>query len=302
MAKEGKFNPVPQEASVDEKQTLKDLIMQNIGDSLGGFAEGYRENRNNGFTPDNLVNRKMSDGSNKTFLNRAGEALGTLNRLATNPLVQGGLAGLAYGIDKGDALYGLGKGVEWAGNKAKSNMYAKELGQQPTVLGNIDSKDFTAMTNGGYRKAKLIQDNYIKEKKRLDDLHKNNQISNEKYEEGMKALNNKLTDAISLTEPLDVQDSNQTRMTNVAEGNLKERVRHNEVVEDQGQQRINQGIQKKEQAELEKQEKANNILQYVNMSDEDKVLALPMLINRYGTGVAKEIEAMLNIKKVPAGL
>lgn len=302
LAKKGQFNPVPQEASVDEKQTLKDLIMQNIGDSLGGFAEGYKENRNNGFTPDNLVNRKMANGSDKTFLNRAGEALGTLNRLATNPLVQGGLAGLAYGIDKGDALYGLNKGVEWAGNKAKSNMYAKELGQQPTVLGNIDSKDFTAMTNGGYRKAKLIQDNYIKEKKRLDDLHKNNQISNEQYEEGMKALNNKLTDAISLTEPLDVQDSNQTRMTNVAEGNLEEKVRHDKVVEGQGQQRINQGIQKKEQAELEKQEKANNILQYVNMSDEDKALALPILIKRYGTGVAKEIEAMLNIKKVPAGL
>ena len=302
LAKAGRFNPVPQEASVDEKKTLKDLIMQNIGDSLGGFAEGYRENRNNGFTPDNLVNRKMANGSDKTILNRAGEALGTLNRLATNPLVQGGLAGLAYGIDKGDALYGLGKGVEWAGNKAKSNMYAKELGQQPTIFGNVDANDYKALTTNAYRQQKLSQDGYTKLKKQAEDNLQKGIWTTKTYNEYMDTLDKYYVNSQIATINAEGKDSNQTRMTNVAEGNLEERVRHNKVAEGQGQQRINQGIQKKEQAELEKQEKANNILQYVNMSDEDKVLALPMLINRYGTGVAKEIEAMLNIKKVPAGL
>lgn len=214
LAKKGQFNPVPQQASVDEKETFKDLLMKELGGALGGFAEGYRENRNNGFNPDNLVNRKMADGSDKTILNRAGEALGTLNRLATNPLVQGGLAGLAYGIDKGDALYGLGKGVEWAGNKAKSNMYAKELGQRPTILGNISADDYKAMTTSAYRQLKLIQDNYMKEKKMINDLHKNGQISDAEYIKRNKSVDEAYNGAIKLTQPLDVQDSNQTRDTN----------------------------------------------------------------------------------------
>ena len=303
LAKKGQFNPVPQEASVDEKQTLKDLIMQNIGDSLGGFAEGYRENRNNGFTPDNLVNRKMADGSDKTILNRAGEALGTLNRLATNPLVQGGLAGIAYGIDKGDALYGLGKGVEWAGNKAKSNMYAKELGQQPTVLGNITADDYKAMTTNAYRQLKLIQDNYMKEKKMINDLHKNNQISDAEYIKRNKSADEAYNGAIKLTQPLDVQESNQTRMVGLAQDRLDETIRHDKAVEGLTDKKIQQSLIIKQQKEEQEREKAVNLIKYMNMSDTDKAIALPEMVKAYGEGIVKTIDSLQNVyKKTPAGL
>ena len=303
LAKKGQFNPVPQEASVDEKKTLKDLIMQNIGDSLGGFAEGYRENRNNGFNPDNLVDRKMADGSDKTILNRAGEALGTANRLLTNPLLQGGLAGLAYGIDKGDALYGLGKGVEWAGNKAKSNMYAKELGQQPTVLGNITADDYKAVTTSAYRQLKLIQDSYIKEKKRYDDLLKNGQITPQEYKENIYELNGKLSGAVSLITPSDVQESNQTRIANVAEGNLEERIKHDRITEGLTNKKIQQSLIIKQQKEEQEREKAVNLIKYMNMSDIDKEIALPQMIKKYGEGIVKTIDSLQNVyKKTPAGL
>lgn len=211
LAKAGQFNPVPQQASVDEKETFKDLLMKELGGALGDFSEGFKENRSTSFAPENIMADKMADGRDKNFLNRAGEALGTLNRLATNPLVQGGLAGLAYGIDEGDALYGLGKGVEWAGNKAKSNMYAKALGQQPTVFGNIDSKDYGAMAYGDYRRGKLTQDGYLKAKKLLDDQHKNNQISDEEYDINLNALNSKYIEDTQLA-GVDIhsQASNQT--------------------------------------------------------------------------------------------
>lgn len=298
LAKAGKFNPVPQEASVDEKKTLKDLIMQNIGDSLGGFAEGYRENRNNGFNPDNLVNRKMADGSDKTFLNRAGEAVGTLNRLATNPLLQGGLAGLAYGIDKGDALYGLGKGVEWAGNKAKSNMYADKMGLRPGVFDNYTSKDYEAVAGADIKRKKYIQTEFFKAIKEIDDLQKNNQISKEEYDKrrakiestfAKYALDSALSDM-----PFSIQESNQTRMTNVAEGNLGERVRHNKVAEGQGQQRINQGIQEKADKEAEARQMNNDVVFYATkVSEEHKPAMLQKLKDKYPNKFPKILE-MIN--------
>ena len=307
LARKGQFNPVPQEASVNEKKTLKDLIMQNIGDSLGGFAEGYRENRNNGFNPDNLVNRKMADGSDKTILNRAGEALGTLNRLATNPLLQGGLAGLAYGIDKGDALYGLGKGVEWAGNKAKSNMYADKMGLRPGVFDNYTSKDYEAVAGADIKRKKYIQTEYFKAIKEIDDLQKNNQISKEEYDKrrakiestfAKYALDSALSDM-----PFSIQDSNQTRMVGLAQDRLDETIRHNKTTEGLTDKKIQQSLIIKQQKEEQEREKAVNLIKYMNLSDADKAIALPEMVKAYGEGIVKTIDSLQNVyKKTPAGL
>ena len=294
LAKAGQFNPVPQQASVDEKETFKDLLMKELGGALGDFSEGFKENSTTSFAPGNIMAEKMKDGRDKTFLNRAGEAFGTANRLLANPLLQGGLAGLAYGIDKGDALYGLGKGVEWAGNKAKSNMYAKELGQRPTILGNISADDYKAMTTNAYRHQKLIQDNYVKEKKRLDDLLKNNQITPQKYKEGMDALNSKLSGAISLTQPLDVQESNQTRMVGLAQDRLDETIRHDKVIEGQGQQRINQGIQAKADKEAEARQMNDDVVFYVkDVPEEHKSAMLQKLKDKYPDKFGKILD-MIN--------
>lgn len=282
LAKKGQFNPVPQQASVDEKETFKDLLMKELGGALGDFSEGFKENSTTSFAPGNIMAEKMKDGRDKTFLNRAGEAFGTANRLLANPLLQGGLAGLAYGIDKGDALYGLGKGVEWAGNKAKSNMYAKELGQRPTILGNISADDYKAITTNAYRKQKLSQDGYTKLKKQAEDNLRSGAWSTKTYNDYIAELDRYYVNSQVATIGAEGQDSNQTRMANVAEGNLEERVRHNKVAEGQGQQRINLGIQTKADKEAEARQMNDDVVYYVkDVPEEHKPAMLLKLKDNY---------------------
>lgn len=148
--------------------------IQNTGNGINAFLKGFNDNYNTGFAEGDIakqLNGNFSDDGttlksgvqDKSPMVRLGEAFGTTSRLLKNPLVQGGIAALAYGAASGDPLYGLGRGVQWAGNRYNSNMYADRMKQEgyhfnPGIFGNIDEKDYNAITGADYKRyANLIR-------------------------------------------------------------------------------------------------------------------------------------------------
>lgn len=134
--------------TTDAKEQEKESIVKDI---MNQVASGYADNRENAIAFDNFKR-----DPNKTFANRAGEAFGTLARLASNPYVQGAIAGGVYGAGKGDALYGLGKGWEWAQNKSKADNYYK------AITGRDDAPIFNSYDLGDY-KAHVANENAQRE-------------------------------------------------------------------------------------------------------------------------------------------
>lgn len=127
-----------------ESQGLKDKILSAVGDLKGG----YNENVNN--MPE------LNPSESKMY--KIGEALGTASRVAQNPILQGIIAGGAYGAGKGNALYGLEKGVEWAQNKQNTNNYRDALAKEgiyvnPGIFGNMSSTDYSNYARTPLRQA-----------------------------------------------------------------------------------------------------------------------------------------------------
>lgn len=143
-AKAGSFNVPTQNAEATLKQGILDKFLSGIGD----LASGFQENRNNGFKAENL----QRDDS-KSKMNRIGEALGTTARIAQNPLVQGLVAGGLSTALTGNPLFGLGKGYEFANNRAMSNLRAQALrdyginAPDAGMFGNYSSNDFNTIGN-----------------------------------------------------------------------------------------------------------------------------------------------------------
>lgn len=164
------FNP----QEVEPQQMLNDTLAK-YQDQLRG--QGYNEDvvnavaegKNSGykdidewikanpeaFEQQGVLTGGASKTQPKSGWQRFGEALGTAQRLASNPILQGLVAGAAYGKSKNDMLYGLGKGVEWAQNKAKSNFYSDQLGQPRAVFGSFDDKDYNTRINADFKNATL---------------------------------------------------------------------------------------------------------------------------------------------------
>ena len=171
----------------------------NVPNGLKDFYAGYQDNSKHGFTEGDLFKQiagvqpskteegVMTGGAEdikKSMMTRLGELAGTGQRVMANPLTQGVLAGTAYAIDEGDALYGLGKGVEWAKNKARSNYYGKKLDPNytPKVFDNYDADDYKAQTLADYRqvsanKNNMSMDDYYRLRRDMGDL------SEEQYQE-----------------------------------------------------------------------------------------------------------------------
>jgi hypothetical protein len=151
-AKAGNFNVPTQsgDVSANVKQGLLDKFINGMTD----LSKGYQENRNNAFKPENL----QRDDS-KSKMNRVGEVLGTLGRVAQNPAVQGLVAGGLSAALTGNPLYGLGKGYEFANNRAMSNARREALKQYGINLpeigtfGNYSDKDVNALTTPYYKEA-----------------------------------------------------------------------------------------------------------------------------------------------------
>ena len=144
---ENSNNIVDNLSSNEAKDALKGNLMQNVKSGLNNFISGYKDNAEHGFLEGDLANGiKQNNGLGY----RIGEVLGTGSRLMQNPYLQGAIAGIAYGKDKGDALYGLGKGWEWAQNRAKNNAYVDALRKAGlnipnSVLGGIGATDAAAL-------------------------------------------------------------------------------------------------------------------------------------------------------------
>lgn len=146
--------PEQPDVSIDEapadnqsNSDLKGGLLKNVKSGLSNFMAGYKDNAEHGFLEGDLANGIKQDNG---LGYRLGEVIGTGSRLMQNPYLQGAIAGIAYGKDKGDALYGLGKGWEWAQNRAKNNAYADALRKAGInvpngVLGGIGANDAASL-------------------------------------------------------------------------------------------------------------------------------------------------------------
>ena len=119
---------------VDYQQTdeqVKQGIFDKLANGLGDFLTGYKENRENGFDPNNL--RPVD---NKGFMQRMGEGVGTLTRMAQNPVAQGLVAGGLSTALTENPLYGLGMANKFANNKMNSDLYQQILKNQGVNFNN----------------------------------------------------------------------------------------------------------------------------------------------------------------------
>ena len=172
LAREGKFNVsqenIPQEnipeAEQTPEQSEKETLIKNI---FNEFQKGYTENRTTGFAPENL------ERTEKSGWNRLGEAVGTGARVLSNPALQGLVAGSIYGANSKDWAKGLEYGVNWARDKAKSDMYNKLMTEQNAapILGcGLSSTDYGAKSLANYRENTID----YKNNKLESDLNKTN--------------------------------------------------------------------------------------------------------------------------------
>lgn len=179
------------------------------------FFEGYRENYDNGFTPQNWNNNPYKD-----WKYRLGEGLGTVGRFIDSPLGRGVIAaGLnkALGYDN-SALEGLQAFAGRQNAVTTDKLYRNELKKYgytdddlAGIRGTITSDMFKNLSNNAYRNRKLTQDQAVKQMNYIRQLHANSQIDNETAKMAMmNVMQNLDTDAIEYN----FQDSNQTKNTN----------------------------------------------------------------------------------------
>lgn len=182
LAQQGQFNnPRLEVGGISDKSS----IMEKLADGISDFSTGFNENKNNAFMPSNLTDNKFSNGEEKRFMGRLGEAFGTIRRSLDKPVVQGLTSGLINTALTGNPMYGLIAGSGMAGQKAMSDVYAQALRNEgfdvPTGLFNTyGSSDLTAMTNPEIKKRQaesLI--NYRQERNDIDRTYKENRIKNE---------------------------------------------------------------------------------------------------------------------------
>ena len=178
---------------------IKDLIMNKLANDISDFSVGFNENKNNAFMPSNLTDNKFSNGENKGFIGRIGEATGTIGRLLDKPATQGIIGGVLNGVLTGSPMYGLIAGSGMASQKANSDVYAKALQEQginvPTGLFNsYDENDLSALMQPQYKQQeheiKMLHEQLLNEwrkaqaenraeKNDIDRNYKENKIINE---------------------------------------------------------------------------------------------------------------------------
>ena len=180
LAKQGQFNsPVVDGGGVSEKSS----ILEKLADGISDFTTGFNENKNNAFLPSNLTDNKFSNGENKGFMGRMGEAFGSARRAMDKPLVQGLLAGGASYLGGHGPLTSLENGYNYARNKAMSDVYAQALKNEgfdvPTeVFNSYNANDFGALIQPKYKDQEL---EIKKLEKDIMNDYRNAQIENQKY-------------------------------------------------------------------------------------------------------------------------
>ena len=129
------------------------------GGFFNDFANGAKENYNNGFQISNLLN---DFGKNKGVGYRLGEGLGTIGRIAQSPLGRAAITAGLVGLTGGSALQALTfGGMAGAGNQyniLRDKMYRNELSNQ-----GIDTSNLKGYVNDNtfnkVLEAKRLQDN-----------------------------------------------------------------------------------------------------------------------------------------------
>lgn len=147
----------PQQSDETE---VKRGFFDKLADGLGDFVNGYQDNREKGFNPNNI-----RPDSSKGFMQRLGEGIGTTARIAQHPITQGLVAGGLSTALTGNPLYGLGMANKFANNKMNSNMYNQILQNQGLNVGNsngiITSDDLSKiLTARKYQKDFMTRKDY----------------------------------------------------------------------------------------------------------------------------------------------
>lgn len=159
----------------DEKAGRVANIMQRI-------RQGYGENTTESFDPANMADKtftgavKDENGNvvnkeiNKNIWNRLGEGVGTGQKLLSNPLMQGLIAGAVYKATGGDGGESLKYGVDWAQNKAKSDYYQKQINPnaKPSILGGYTAEDWKTKESIENAKAQQQYSQAILEERRRE--------------------------------------------------------------------------------------------------------------------------------------
>lgn len=174
-------NPAPVADNPQTDEQTKQGIFNKLANGLSDFMTGYKENRENGFNPNNLLPEE-----NKGFMQRVGEGFGTTARMIHNPIAQGLVAGGLSTALTGNPLYGLGMANKFANNKMNSDLYQQILKNQGVNFDNyngvITSDDMSKiLTANKYQKGFMTRKDY--DRLRLE----NGLISVDEYNQGMSA-------------------------------------------------------------------------------------------------------------------
>lgn len=154
LENDAKFNGWVNRAGVDKAEAIK-AIAEGKNSGNADIDEWIKEN------PDAFNETTVTNTYNKGKMAKLGELAGTIGRLAQNPALQGLIAGGAATALTGNPLYGLGKGYEFANNRAMSNIrrdVLKEFGiDVPDVgtFGNLSNQDVHNILEPKYREAQI---------------------------------------------------------------------------------------------------------------------------------------------------
>lgn len=172
-------NSIPVVDNQPSEEQMKQGIFNKLANGLGDFLTGYKDNRENGFDPNNLL-----PVENKGFMQRMGEGIGTAARMIHNPIAQGVIAGGLSAALTGNPLYGLGMANKFANNKMNSDLYQQILRNQGVDFSNyngvITSDDMSKILAANkYQKGFMTRKDY--DRLRLE----NGMISVDEYNQSL---------------------------------------------------------------------------------------------------------------------
>lgn len=184
------YNDVPS-VPIQEGQIAKQSLKNKLVNGISDFTKGYEENRNNAFSPENLLNdrfREVKQGpsvdgesniseinyTDKSKMGRLGEFAGSVARIANKPAVQAAVAGTVSTLLTGNPLYGAGMAYKFGSGKDKTNIYEQALKDYGVninngALTNLDRSDFSTLMAPKYKeKDAAIREDYYED---LKDWH-----------------------------------------------------------------------------------------------------------------------------------
>lgn len=187
-----------------------------VGGLLPDIVAGYNENRNTPIGLNNFGDNQLSDGRNKGFAYRMGEALGSTARIADSPVGRGLLMAGVVGATGGGALpalaYGGMAGVGNQGYRMRDKFYRQQLADEGVntsdIRGYLDDDIYKNMLtmkqlrdNAEYRNAYLAgqqEQNKIANQFRRDQLERqarqdqlNNYFQGQRIAQGWANLSDK---------------------------------------------------------------------------------------------------------------